>query len=185
MIGGQLSDRCAARYPTLPHARLIPLFYPSVLGILAGILFGYSLQYGLHLAIVLVSQFFIGLAEAMVITSVMSFLPSARPKNAGSVGALLMFSCFGSSAIFVSITVQVADAIGLGNYFILLGGVDFVSTLICVWLLLRVFSVKEILFPAGSCLGKEEVGKIAVSTNQESLSSELEGQLSTSLSMEH
>jgi hypothetical protein len=128
MVGGYLSDKAAEIDPTKPINRVTYSFYFLIFEGLATIGFGYLLENGIHLAAVLICQFLLGFGQSVSMIIFSSYFQSARPENRGSAGALMMFLCFGGAAVLVSISVEISNAIGLGNFFVIFVGLLFLAS---------------------------------------------------------
>jgi MFS family permease len=120
VIGGEAADRSAAAYSQLPDGRMTYLLAalwtvpPGLLG------FGYALNQGASLAGVLIAHTVMGLGQAALMPSTMSYLSSARPQSAGAVGSALMSLCFGASAVTISVSVIITSATSTASLFLLL-----------------------------------------------------------------
>ncbi len=135
MVGGILSDKAAGMFPEIPEARLLYSLYPKATVIIGGVIFGYSLEEEVNLSVVLISQFLIGFGQSVIMTMVLSFLTSARPKSSAGVAAVMMFLCFAAAAVFVSISVDVSNAIGEGGYFVILSGLFLLACIVSLYYL--------------------------------------------------
>lgn len=120
VIGGEAADRSAAAYRQLPDGRMTYLLAalwtvpPGLLG------FGCALNQGASLAGVLIAHTVMGLGQAALMPSTMSYLSSARPQSAGAVGSALMSLCFGASAVTISVSVIITSATSTASLFLLL-----------------------------------------------------------------
>jgi hypothetical protein len=121
VIGGILSDRAATVHPQLPEARLTHSAIPILFVIAGGIVFAFTLDAGIHLAVILTAQTALGYGQSAIMTAVLSYLSAAR--NSAGVVSVMLFLMFAAAALFVSISVDISNAIGLGYYFVILVGI--------------------------------------------------------------
>jgi len=121
-IGGKLADISSVRFAYAPgDGRMTYLLLFLWLNVPGLIGFGYSLQNGAHLGFVLFCHCVLGLGQAALMPSTMSYLAIARPSSAGGVGSVMIFLCFASSALAISLSVIISEAIGIGSFFLLSG----------------------------------------------------------------
>jgi hypothetical protein len=99
-LGGKLSDIAAAANPAVPLARLT--YNTAVSGLLLHcslLLFGWAMQFKLHLAVILVAQFFIGAATCAYTPSLFGYLPAMKQQGAAAAAAGLHSTMFLASAV--------------------------------------------------------------------------------------
>lgn len=146
-IGGYYSDRSAIAFPRSPEGRLlygIPSMWLVPLGCVA---FGFTLDQGVNLGVVLTMQALLGYGQALLMPSVLGrftvlslvtvgdyvctgYLSAARPQNSAAVGSIMFFLCFTGAAISISAGVTVSELIGMQYFFLILG---VLSGIACLW----------------------------------------------------
>jgi MFS family permease len=141
VLGGAASDISGAKFSSAADGRqvfTIPMCWLCPLGTIA---FGFCLDQGRPLYAVLLAQALLGLGQAALMPSTMNFLSFVRQDNAGSAGAVLMFLCFGLSAVSISVSIQAAEALGVGYFFLILAGFGMAgllySSIACAYRLTR------------------------------------------------
>jgi multidrug resistance protein len=123
-VGGILSDRSIAHRPGVLASRFywgLPLMLLVPVG---GVGFGYALDRGAHLGLVLFAQCVLGFGQATQMPSTLGYLSSARPQHAGAVGAVALFTCFAASAVAISLSVTISAAAGIGAFFAIASAVS-------------------------------------------------------------
>lgn len=128
-IGGRMSDSSAARLPHSPDGRM---WWPQ-LGLwlvpISSIAYGIALDYNAHLAAVLICQSICGFGNAVLMPSTMGYLSSVRQANAGSATSVMMFVCFGSAAISISVAVPIVDEISFKYFWLILALLNLCSAI--------------------------------------------------------
>lgn len=103
-LGGLLSDKAAAAHPGKPLVRLV---YNNVIsGVLMPaslLLYGWVMQAKLHLAVVLVSQFAIGVALASYLPAIFGYLTALKQSAAAAAAAGVHSGMFIMSGVVSSI----------------------------------------------------------------------------------
>jgi hypothetical protein len=135
--GGMISDWAAVRYPESIDGRAYLNILLTWLVPIGCIGFGYSVDRGANLGAVLVTQSVLGYGQAVAMPAVFNYLSAARSDNAGAVGAVNLFLNFALSAIVVSVSVPIADAIGFANFFWILTGVTVGTLTWATWACMR------------------------------------------------
>lgn len=126
LLGGASSDRSAAEYPQILEARVTSSILPLFIACFAGIAFGYTLEAGIFIVVPLIFQFILGFGHSFLMTATMGYLTSCYPQNGGGIVSLMFSLSFLMSAILIAISVSVSDAIGMGNFFVLLCGINII-----------------------------------------------------------
>jgi hypothetical protein len=149
--GGHFSDVSAGKYPRAVEGRLVYSLPCMWLVPLGAIGFGFTLNYGVNLGAVLITQSVLGFGQALVMPAVQGEIPplnivllivinhyvcgtgymfAARPTARGAVGSVVWFVAFVTAAIIISIQVQISTAVGVHIFFVILAGL---SGLACLW----------------------------------------------------
>jgi hypothetical protein len=87
-LGGLLSDKAAAQHPGKPLVRLV--FNNSIAGFLMPaslLLYGWVMHFKLHLAVVLVAQFAIGVALSSYLPAIFGYLTALKQSAAAAAAA--------------------------------------------------------------------------------------------------
>ena len=71
----------------------------------------------------------LGLGQSMLLPSTMSYLSSVYPARAGSLGSVLLFLCFASAAVCVSVSVEISNKIGVAYFFVIVASINCASQL--------------------------------------------------------
>ncbi|WIA13681.1 hypothetical protein OEZ85_007241 [Tetradesmus obliquus] len=128
-LGGLLSDKAAAAHPGKPLVRLV---YNNVIsGVLMPaslLLYGWVMQAKLHLAVVLVSQFAIGVALASYLPAIFGYLTALKQSAAAAAAAGVHSGMFIMSGVLILVASAAASAIGMGPFFTLLAGLNLLTT---------------------------------------------------------
>ena len=123
IVGGALSDYSLARYGARSlDGRMTLVLWGMWLIPVGTVGFGFALHQGASLAGVLAAQSVLGFGQAMLMPSTLGYLSSARPDRAGAAGSVLLFLCFCASAVCISISVIITDAIGVHYFFVIAAG---------------------------------------------------------------
>lgn len=134
IIGGSAADASAKAFNKCPDGRMTYLLCalwivpPGLIG------FGFALENGAHLAGVLVAHSVLGFGQAALMPSTLSYLSSIRSDCAGTVGSVLMFLCFASSALAISVSVIISDATSIGYFFLLAAAIVAIGAIITSWI---------------------------------------------------
>lgn len=127
-IGGRLSDKSAAAHPSQPMVRL---YYNTIIvGTLlpaALLLFAWSVHYKLHLAVILVAQFFIGLAAAGYVPSVFGYLTAIKQQGAGAAASGIHSTMFIMAGVLILVASAAVQGIGFGYFFTLVAGLNLLA----------------------------------------------------------
>jgi MFS family permease len=111
----------------LERARLRTLWLWSGLQIVATIVFGWTLQYKVHIAVPIICTFVLGWSATSIISVVNTFLVDIFPKKgASATAALNLLRCL-MGAGGTAAALPVVGAIGVGWTFTMLVGVEIVS----------------------------------------------------------
>jgi len=129
LLGGILSDMSQQRYPQSVDGRMSLLLPVTWIVPASTVVFGFALQYQQHLGLILTSQSVLGLGQAMLMPSTMSYLSSVYPTRAGSLGSVLLFLCFASAAVCVSVSVEISNQVGVAYFFVIVASINCVSQL--------------------------------------------------------
>ncbi|KAF6260879.1 major facilitator superfamily domain-containing protein [Scenedesmus sp. NREL 46B-D3] len=128
-IGGWVSDRAAARHPGVPEARLLLNTQCTLAAMPAGLLlYGWALQRGAHLALVVLGQVLIGWACAVCLAGVFGFLTTMKQTAAAAAAAMVQTLMFVSAGILIIVSAVVTRAIGYGAWFSVLGVLQLLAS---------------------------------------------------------
>ena len=117
------------RVTVIEDGKLLPSMTVLWLCPLFCIAYGYALQYGLHLGVVLLFHGILGFSQSIFMPPLMNYISAVRAANNGSAGACMFFICFGFSAVSISFSIQAVEAIGYGAFFLILALISMVSLL--------------------------------------------------------
>jgi MFS family permease len=137
VFGGMISDWAAVKYPESIDGRAYPNILLTWLVPIGCIGFGYAVDKGANLGAVLIAQSVLGFGQSIHMPAILNYLSAARPDNMGAVGAVSSFLNFALAAIVVSVSVPIADAIGIANFFWILTGVTAGTLAWATWACMR------------------------------------------------
>jgi len=107
----------------LEQARLRTLYLWSFLQIIAVVIFGWTLQYGIHISVPIIATFVLGWTATSIISVVNTFLVDIFPKRgASATAALNLLRCL-MGAGGTAVVLPVVDKIGVGWTFTVLTGI--------------------------------------------------------------
>lgn len=136
-IGGRLSDKSAAAHPSEPMVRL---YYNTILvGTVlpaALLLYAWSVHFKLSLAVVLVSQFFIGLSAAGYIPSVFGYLTAIKQQGAGAAASGIHSTMFLTAGVLILVASAAVQGMGFGYFFTMVAGLNLlaaVAAMVQIW----------------------------------------------------
>ncbi|KAF6252512.1 major facilitator superfamily domain-containing protein [Scenedesmus sp. NREL 46B-D3] len=128
-LGGLLSDRAAATHPQKPLVRLV--FNNSIAGFLMPaslLLYGWVVHFRLHLAVVLVSQFAIGVALSAYLPAIFGYLTALKQSAAAAAAAGVHSGMFIMSGVLILVASAAVAGMGMGPFFTLLAGLNLLTT---------------------------------------------------------
>ena len=134
VAGGVLSDWSGARYPHTPHGGMIACLLLSCICPFGTVGFGFALQAGNPLYIVLISQSIIGFGQAISMPATLAFLSTVRPDSAGATGSTMLFLCFLIAAIFIAISTEISALIGVGYYCLIIAALSALANVISLYI---------------------------------------------------
>jgi MFS family permease len=136
-VGGKVSDFTAARHPGILEARLLGNTAIAAFIMPVGcLLYGWSLQEKTHLVAPLVGHFLIGAASAGWMPGFYGYVSSVKQANAGAASAAGQFVMFVTAGSLVLVSVSAVHKMGIGPYFTLLAGLQFLLAAVaacCIW----------------------------------------------------
>jgi MFS family permease len=127
VVGGTISDASQNAFPSCKQGRMVYVlcFAPGI--VIGGMLFAYTMQYGVNLAVVLIAQFIVGFSQSTILTNCMAYLSEVKPDKAAASCAVMMFLCFSLASICVACTVPAASVITLSGFFWIMSMVYLLS----------------------------------------------------------
>ncbi|GAX74294.1 hypothetical protein CEUSTIGMA_g1743.t1 [Chlamydomonas eustigma] len=129
-VSGKLSDYAALRHPGEPQARLL---YSTLVSLLVSpaalLLYGWSLQYGLHISVALLAQFFIGAGCAFYLPGLYGYLSGLKQSEAGSAIAAAESTICVAAGIMILVSSVAVSSIGMGAFFTILAGFNGLTSL--------------------------------------------------------
>jgi MFS family permease len=128
--GGKWSDSSAMRYSHVADGRMVYTQVGLWMVPLGGIAFGITLQYGAHLAAVLLTQCILGFGQAWLMPATIGYLSTIKPNDAASAGSVQICMCFVAACVGVSVSVPIADAIGIAWFY---GIMSLVTAAVGTW----------------------------------------------------
>jgi len=140
VIGGILSDVSYKLYIKSTYGRMLLPLCLSFINCLGCIGFGLTLQYHVQLAGPVLTQSILGFGQAVLMSSMMVYVTSIKPDNAGAVGSIVLFLCFGLAAIGISFSIPIVDAIGIDSLYYIFAAIAFASN---IWAI--VVCIKDII----------------------------------------
>eukprot|EP00877_Chromochloris_zofingiensis_P010564 jgi/Chrzof1/5761/Cz16g14250.t1 len=138
MGGGRVSDLAASRYPSVPEARLIPATIGVlVLAPIGFLMYGWTFQYRTHLAGPLIAHGIIGIASAIYLPGMFSYLSSKKQNEAAAAASGIQSMMFVMAGVCISLAVIVVNAIGFGPTFTICAALCFLLTCIAGFIIRR------------------------------------------------
>jgi predicted MFS family arabinose efflux permease len=137
-VGGKLADMTAQHFNATPEGRLVAgtalatLLMPASL-----VAYGWTLQYGVHLAAPLAAHFFVGAAISAYLPGIFSYLSITKQQQAAAASAMVQSLMFISAGVFLLIAVPISDAIGVGGFCTIMAGLVLVSGVVSGTLIAR------------------------------------------------
>ncbi|CAI2162482.1 10853_t:CDS:2 [Funneliformis geosporum] len=134
VIGGRYSDYVLNKYKvahngfSYPEIRLNSIWFGCVLIPVTFVVFGWTLEYKAHLIFPIISMFLGGFGSLFVSNSTITYLVDSYPELSASAIALSEFVPCIMATIYITITVPLKDAIGVGWLFTILSSINLLST---------------------------------------------------------
>ena len=122
LLGGALSDESAKRFAQHAAGRLVYSLGGAFFTVIADVAFGFTLAYKAHLAAVLIMQSLVGFGQAFYMPGNLGHCSAVKQDVAAAAGAVAMFSCFAAAAVSISVSVILANVIGIDYYYLILAG---------------------------------------------------------------
>lgn len=138
LLGGWLSDK-AGRYftPNCPEGRLVPAIAFSLFTPIGLLIFGWSFHYRVNVAGGIIGQIILSFGQSVYQPGVFAYLTAKKQKDAAAASAANSVLNFCGAGLGVTIAVPLDDVIGIGPFFSILSGINFVAILIGSLLLFR------------------------------------------------
>jgi len=137
VVGGIISDVSYKLYIKSTYGRMLLPLWLSFFNCLGCVGFGLTLQYQVQLAGPLLTQSVLGFGQAVLMSSIMGYVTSVNPDNAGAVGSILLFLCFGLAAIGISFSIPIVDAIGIDSLYYIFAALAFTTNLWAIGICIR------------------------------------------------
>ncbi|GAX85787.1 hypothetical protein CEUSTIGMA_g13202.t1 [Chlamydomonas eustigma] len=144
-IFGKLSDYAASKNPDEPEARLV---YSTLSTLImmppALLLYGWALDYKISIAACLIGQFFIGASCASYLPGIFGYLAALKQSAAGAASAAVQTTMFVSAGALIIVSSVVVGAIGMGPFFTILAGLQFIFSLAAFILIMKKKRASEV-----------------------------------------
>jgi multidrug resistance protein len=142
IVTGFISDYIIKRYTRLnngksspPKLRLYIVLIGSVIVIPALLVIGWFVEYKLPLAVILFSQFLLGLSMSNILGGVLNYLIETFPAKSSSVAACNSTIRLIFAAISTKVTPSILDSIGSGYTFTIYSCLEIISLLIVIFMI--------------------------------------------------
>lgn len=131
IYGGRITDWSGERYPHVSEGRMFASLVLTIVVFPIGILmYGWCLEFGLHIATILVSMFLMGFGCMVYFPSVMAYVGGINQSEAAATSAALFCAVLVSAGICSEVVVYIAEAINFGPMTCLFAALWIVPTAI-------------------------------------------------------
>jgi len=138
IYGGRITDWSGLRYPTVPEGRMYASLIISALTFPPGVLiYGWCLEYRVHVAAILVSMFIMGFGCMVYFPSVMAYVGGVNQAEAAAASSAMFCAVLVSAGISAEVVVFIAEAINFGPLACLFVAIFVVPTAVSFWLINR------------------------------------------------
>lgn len=141
ILGGRITDWSGVHYSTVPEGRMYLSLILSTITFPVGILvYGWCLEYHVHIAPILVSMFIMGFGCMVYFPSVMAYVGGINQEEAGAASAAMFCVVLVSAGICSEVVVYIVEAINFGPMSVLFVAIWIIPTIVCWFLIQRKIS---------------------------------------------
>jgi multidrug resistance protein len=140
IIGGKLSDLVAVKYfqtSKILEGRIVPALIFSVFTTVGLIIYGWSIQYGIHVSVPLLGQIIGTIGQAATRPGILSYFTIKYQEHSASIISATNFLQTLLTSIVLIFTRQIVQAIHDGPFFTILAVCNLLSTIFAALIIFR------------------------------------------------